>query len=1408
MSIESSDLPSGSSEQNPEGESGRVHTEPEQASSADEKQAKSQLDFFVVGLGASAGGLEAFKTFLTAAPNDTGMAFVLVQHLDPDHESMMVDLLSRYTNMPVLQVTDAMDVRPNQVYMIPPGKYLTLEGKQLKLAEPVAKRGMRMPIDHFFESLAEAQVDKAMAIVLSGTGSDGSLGMRMVKGNGGLTAVQDPEQAAHDGMPRSAIATGMVDLVLPIEEMPKTLLQYSQHPFVNGNRAAAAQEIAGRTTIETILAVLHSRIGHDFSSYKRNTLVRRIQRRMGLNHITEPRDYAALLRESQKEVDALFRDLLIGVTGFFREPEAWHVLEESIVPGLVRNCPAGEAIRIWSPGCASGEEAYSLAILFHEAVDRMQTRCTVQVFATDIDKNAYEKARAGIYPESIAAEVSAERLRRYFTKIEDGYQIGKDIRDSVMFASQNLLRDPPFAKLDMVSCRNLLIYLQNDIQRKVIQLFHFALNDQGYLFLGTSESIGTQTDLFKVVDKKWRIYQKMGTSRTGLVELPLFSTPSFKSLVADRPHVRRGRPFDPTHVAQHVLLDRYVPASVLINPKGEVIYFHGPVRRYLDYPSGEPTVDIYAIAMDGLRTKLRALVRRVRLDRGKTATEEAKVRRDDGQSYRVSISVTSLGQQQETEGLLLISFEDIPETAAATPSPESRADRIEGDQDEIVRHLEDELHSTRQELESAIEELETSNEELKASNEEAMSMNEELQSTNEELETSKEELQSLNEELTTVNNELREKVDQLEQANNDTANLLTSTHVATIFLDRHFKIKRFTPAVTELFNLIPSDINRPLGDIVQKFNDDRLLPDCRNVLQELKVHETEIVTQEGSWFIRRALPYRTQDDHIEGVVITFVNVTHLKKAQAETAAAREHLKLAIEGARLGTWQYLPLTGENIGDELNAKILTGRVPDHPFSYEDWVQVLHPDDRSRVVKVLEKSLAPESGGEYTIEYRVVWHDGSVHWVHARGQAYFDTIDGRRQPVRVLGVVQDITQQKENEHRLEHFKEELERLVRKRTELAEQRADQLRRLAGALTQAEQRERRRLASTLHDHLQQLLAASRLRISLFKKSNTDGEHMDLIEEADQFLKLSIEQARSLSLELSPPILYEAGLEAGLRWLAGWIESRHKLHVTIHTTTEIPRLEHDREAFLFTTAKELLFNVSKHAGTDEAAVTLEARPDKSFALTVEDQGNGFDLAQLDEVDEELEHFGLLSIRERVSGLGGQFDVASEPGKGTRVTIVVPCSDAASNSQAAASRARPPVETPDPDSVIRVLVADDHPIAREGLVRILQLSEDIAIVGEAHNGEQAIQACRELRPDVVLMDINMPLMNGFEATKALKTEMPEVKVIGLSVAGSGTRIEKTMREAGASEYLAKDAGSEEIIGAIRRVAGQEASGSAD
>jgi len=842
-------------------------------------------DFPVIGIGASAGGLEAFQKFFDALPADSGMAVILIQHLDPTHQSMMVELLAGHTPMTVQHAADGMRVERGCVYVIPPGVYLSMREGALRLSTPRERHGARLPFDFLLHSLAEELGERAICVILSGTGADGSLGLKSVKEKCGLVIAQDPDEAAFDGMPRSAIMTGAVDLVLPVAEIPEALVKYGRRMVLTWARNGRGPADAGQEWVPEIIDLLRAKTSHDFTLYKPGTLQRRIERRMAMATIeTDDMDrYLDVLRSDTGELDLLAKDLLINVTSFFRDPKVFDLLAEKIVPDLVRRQTPDLPLRVWVPGCSSGEEAYSLAMLLREGMTAAKRTLKLQIFASDVDPDAVAVAREGLYPETIEADVSPERLARFFTKEDSGYRVVPDLRGSVVFTIQDLLADPPFSRLDLISCRNLLIYLQPEAQKKVISLFHFALREGGILLLGSSETASNAEGRFEVIAKSERLYRHIGRSRPGELD--------FATNAADgvRVPTRPGQGHPPLQQAgladlcRRLVLETYAPAAVLINRKYECLYSLGPTDRYLRVVPGHPSNDVVAMAREGVAARLSAAIQQASQQNARVVVAGGRMNRDDDvPSFNIAV------QPVPNEGgeLLLVSFID-------EPKRKRKRGRAGGAQDASrVAELEEELKVTRAEVEAAIRKLEVSGEEQKAINEEALSVNEEYQSTNEELVTSKEELQSLNEELTALNSQLQEALERQRTTSDDLQNVLYSTNVATIFLDGDLNIRFFTPATKALFSVIPGDVGRPLADLSSLAADSTLLADARAVLRTLAPIEREIKAYTGAWYVRRILPYRAQDDGVEGVVITFTDITDRRHVSDALETARRQAQLA------------------------------------------------------------------------------------------------------------------------------------------------------------------------------------------------------------------------------------------------------------------------------------------------------------------------------------------------------------------------------------------------------------------------------------------------------------------------------------------------------------------------------------
>lgn len=850
-----------------------------QRSRGDETGSDGYKPFPIVGIGASAGGLEALSQLLAALPEHSGMSFLVVQHLDPHHESKLSELLDRVTALPVEEASHGAEVRADCVYVIPPNVNMAIAQGTLRLTPRAEDRRPHLPVDYLFRSLAEDQQARAIGVVLSGTGSDGTLGLCEIKAVGGITFAQEEQSARHGGMPRSAIDSGCVDFVLTPESIARRLAEVKDHPYLAPEPAGRRVQPDVEDQYRKVLGIVRSATGVDFSMYRDTTIKRRIMRRMALHTQQSWDEYLKRLRGDRAEVDALYHDLLINVTSFFRDPELFEALKVTVFPELIKDRPPSAPIRVWVPGCSTGQEAYSIAIALLEFFDDKPARPPFQIFATDLsDQTALDKARVGIFPDSIEAEVSAERLRRFFRREDHVYRIDKSIRDMCVFARQNVTSDPPFSHLDIISCRNVLIYLSTALQKRVLPTFHYSLNVPGFLVLGSAESIGENTDLFEIVDRSNRIYSKKATAS----RLPMmYSTDAAKvveSIAARRFPASGPAPADYQREADRVLLGRYSPAGVLVNENFDILQFRGTTSEYLESPSGEPTTSILKMAREGLFLELRSALNEARKTHLSVRREGLHVH-GDGRVRETSLEVVPIRPPGTTSGCYLILFHDAvnPAPAAVQAMPEDRSTASSNDR--VVVQLQQELAATKEYLQSLVEQQDAANEELRSANEEILSSNEELQSTNEELETAKEELQSANEELTTVNEQLQHRNLELTQVNNDLTNLMSSTNIPVVMVGGDLRIRRFTAPARKMMSLLPTDIGRPIGDIKPAL----IVPDIEAIIVEVidsvQPHERVVQEKDGRWLSLRVHPYRTQDHKIDGAVLLLVDIDEQKRAE-------------------------------------------------------------------------------------------------------------------------------------------------------------------------------------------------------------------------------------------------------------------------------------------------------------------------------------------------------------------------------------------------------------------------------------------------------------------------------------------------------------------------------------------------
>ena len=1201
--------------------------EPEQ-----ETEKKIQPQFMVVGIGASAGGLAGLKSFFDNTPADTGLAFVVVMHLAPEYQSHLPELLQTHTKMPVVQVSQTMEMVPNHVYVIPPNRNLAAIDTHLRLSELEEMRQQRAPIDHFFRTLASAHGPQAIGVILSGTGADGSLGLKQIKELGGLTVVQDPSEAEYNSMPQNAIATGVIDLILPVAEMPSQITSYV-HVLPDLPALEEQQKLpeTEEDILQKIFVHLRTHTSHDFSSYKQATIMRRVQRRMQLHQMEELTEYLDYLRKHPEETQVLFRDLLITVTNFFRDIEAYAALENLVIPQLFEGKRRENVVRVWVIGCATGEEAYSVAMLLLEQRNRIDDPPEIQVFASDISEEALARAREGIYPAVIAADMSPERLTRFFQEDNGVYRVKKELREVVLFAEHNLLSDPPFSRLDLITCRNLLIYLQRDIQNKITELFHYALRPGGYLFLGTSESVST-AELFRALDKKLGLYQRqtLATRQFNPPSVPLVSRPLALLKTADRDKALKQSKHDSFGALHQEVVEQYAPPSLLVNEDFNIVHLSQHAGRYLYQPGGEPTNSILQRVRPALRTELTAALYGA-FEKDRPLRTKPVSLALEGEMRRVMMSVHPV-LTPELAGHILIVFLETEDMAMATHVEELEGG---GAMSGVVQELEEELVRTKERLQTAVEEFESSKEEMRASNEELQSMNEELRSTAEELETSKEELQSMNEELLTVNQENKNKVEELSQLSSDLQNLLASTDIATLFLDRDLCIRRFTPRISDLFNIMPADRGRPLAHITHKLRSNTLMADAATVLDNLALIEREMVSEDGRWYLVRLRPYRSVEDRIEGVVITFIEVTEMKHALEElqvSKAFREHIVNTVQDGLLVLDKDLKLV---------------------FANQSFYNMFHTTEE----ETLDRLIYELGEGQWDIPELHTLLESTAFTANEITQEFLRIgtsmmrINGRRldREQGILLAITDITAQEQALADLQQLNNTLEDEVAQRTR-------EIRSLAAELLVAERKVREHIAQTLHDEMQQMIYSMRMQLQVLARSlqsTAVAELAEQISDLDKMMEIAFTTSRQIAYELMPPIQMAETLDESMRQLAAYLKDLHALDTEVTIHGEVAQVDDEMRFLLFQIVRELLFNVVKHAAVGSAVVNIE-QEGRELTVSVEDRGKGFNAAELLSEGEHA-RLGLYSINERLGLVNGRLEIHSAADEGTRIVIHLPLS---------------------------------------------------------------------------------------------------------------------------------------------------------
>lgn len=1307
----------------------------------------------VIGLGASTGGLEALQAFLGALPSAEGLALIVLQHVEETQAEVLLDQLRRCTALPIVEITDGMFLEAGRVHLVPPGTTLSLQENTLRLtATPVEPRGR---IDAFFYSLAEARQTSAVAIVLSGIGTDGTLGLKTVSDAGGLTMAQEPATARYDTMPRSAITLGAADRILPPDKMPEELLAYLRHvqALAEGNRG---QEVHRQIeeSLQAICEILQEVTEHNFKHYKTSTLIRRVGRRMQILRVATASAYVERLRQDREEAHALFRELLIGVTAFFRDPEAFKALDEQVLPFLLENRGPRDPVRIWVPGCATGEEAYSLAMLIRERLEATGSALEVQIFATDINERALLTARQGAYPLGIAEDVSPERLKRFFLKKGNRYHVVKELREICLFSEHDLIRDPPFSRLDLISCRNLLIYLGPHLQKKLVPLFHYALRPGGYLLLGPSESISTHRELFRAIDVRHRISQRLPTA----VRTPSLMTGTEMRQGGTLP-AEAGLPAEPDLHAlmQHIVLDEFAPRSVVVNEEGQVLCASGNLEKYLGITPGTFQNNVVKLARSSLRVNLRgALAEAVRSMRT-VVQEDASIKTEQG-LQRVRITVQPMPQLGEQTGLFLVVFQDI---GTAVVPEEGRAERGE-EANHLIEQLERALHTTREDLEKTIQDLEVANEELKSSNEELLSMNEELQSANEELETSKEEIQSANEALA--------------RSNSDLENLLSSTRIATLFLDEELRIQRFTPAMTEIYNLISTDVGRPLLHITHRARVMPPLPDASMLLNRGRILEDDVQTNEGRWYIRRVLPYRTHQGRDEGLVVTFTDVTERKQVEEALRQSEARFRQLTEGIPQFVWTCLP---DGRCDYLSQQWCqyTGRTEVEQLDY-GWLDAIHPEERGWLQKSWQEAV--QDGRTFDVEFRIRRRDGTYRWFKTLGVPVRDE-SGRL--VKWLGTNTDIDDQKRAERLLQEAD-------RQKNEFLAMLAHELRNpLAPVLNAVE-------IMRLRGPGDPLLAQQRDMI--------DRQVQQMRRLLDDLLDIA-RITRGKMQVVKEPLDLRLVLTGAAEATRPFLETRRHQFTVDLPPQGLPMLgDATRLTQVFV---NLLNNAGKYtepgghvwlAASAEGNQAVVRVRDNGVGMSQELQARAFDLfAQADQSLARTQGglgIGLTLVRRLVEKHAGSVEVFSAGlGKGTQFTVRFPLADAPSSRETSKPVAFASGENPRR----RILVVDDNRDALDSLALLLKLWGHE--VETAEDGPAALDRARVFNPEVICLDIGLPRMDGYEVARRFRQNPEFASAILIAMTGYGQEEARRQGvEAGFAHHLVKPVDIEDLARILREL----------
>jgi two-component system CheB/CheR fusion protein len=1337
----------------------------------------------IVGIGASAGGLEALQEFFTATPPDSGMSFVAVMHFAPDRTSLLPEILKRYTPMEVLTASDGMTLKPNTVYVIPAAKDLTISDSRLQLEKPVQLHGVHHPIDRFLRTLAAEMTERAIAVILSGSGTDGAEGVKAVKEAGGVVMVQEPNSAVYSSMPQSAIATGTPDMVLPVAQIPGKIIQIIRREDHVNTWAEQTAELGWQ--LRAIFRIVKDNTGHDFSSYKMDTILRRIERRMKVNGLGKIDAYIDLLNENSQEAISLSREFLIGVTSFFRDTKAFEALHKVVIPRLFAKRDPDDPVRIWHACCATGEEVYSMAILIREYLRTEKLDAKVQFFATDLDETAVAQARAGLYSGGIAASVGEDRLRTFFVKTNTHYQVVKPLRENIVFAQHNLIKDPPFSRLDLLICRNFLIYLNPEMQQRLISMFHQVLKPGGFLFIGSSETIGRSSDFFSPIDRKWKIFARRDKGHHADKFSPLLH--SITKLYGASHPVRPVSTEEPTPemLLAKTLLEKFSPPCLIVNKKFEAVHLSMRTCRLLEMPYGEPTRDILKMAREELRPALRAGIYKAITEQKPVVFRGVKVT-IDGDEQTLNVLVEPINTQLQTRKLAMVIFEPVARHSTAHTAPANEGmPHLEDEfsKDALISQLEDQLRITHEQLQTTIEQLETSNDGLMSTNEELLSINEELQSTNEELETSKEELQALNEELVTVNAELQEKVEELNQANNDMENLLNSSEIATMFLDRQFNIKLFTPAMAGIFNLIQADIGRPFRHLTGTIDWPGLSRDVETVLEKLVPVEREAASLDGKrYYIMRVLPYRTTEGEIDGIIVTFVDITELKRDEE----IRGRLSAIVEDA----------DDAIISKNLNGVIQTWNVgAEKIFGYKAEEVIgkhisflLHPGHTDEVSGILGKIAAGEHIEHYeTVRMR---KDGKTIPVSL-------TVSPIKDPKgKIVGaskIAHDVTERKKAEEELRQAKEAAEATNRAKSQFLANMSHELRTpMSGVLGMLElalegpvEEEQREYLEMAHKS-----AHSLLRI------------------LNDILDMSRIEAGKLAFEEKPFPLWKC--------VAGAVdvlipEMRRKgLDCSFSVADEVPERVVGDQVRLRQVLTNLIGNAVKF--TERGKVIIEVHGGgktpagkQEITFSIIDTGIGIpgdtkeilfkSFSQIDNSNTRRfggTGLGLAISREIVERMGGFISFESEEGVGSTFSFTVPFMEMAEKNKVkrdvkvyCSKDSLPTAGGNAQGRPRRILLAEDDEITRQMMARFLRTKG--FEIDTAWDGLTAVTMWEKGEYDLILMDVQMPNMDGFEATRTIREREEagknRVPIIAIT-AHAFKEDEKQCREIGMDAFISK------------------------